>query len=37
MALVYYADMRELIRQSYTIIKSDVKQDTIKQRFMDLL
>jgi 8-oxo-dGTP pyrophosphatase MutT (NUDIX family) len=37
LALVYYADMRELIRQSYGVIKADVKQDTIKQKFLDLL
>lgn len=37
LALIYYADMRELIRQSYGVIKADVKQDTIKQKFLDLL
>jgi hypothetical protein len=37
LALIYYADMRELIRQSYLIIKADVKQDSIKQKFLDLL
>lgn len=37
LALIYYADMRELIRQSYNVIKADVKQDTIKQKFLDLL
>lgn len=37
MALIYYPDLRELIRQSYAIIKADVKQDTIKKKFLDLL
>ncbi len=37
MVLVYYPDLRELIRQSYVIIKADVKQDTIKKKFLDLL
>ena len=37
MALIYYPDLRELIRQSYAIIKEDVKQDTIKKKFLDLL
>ncbi len=37
MALIYYPDLRELIRQSYSIIKEDVKQDTIKKKFLDLL
>ncbi len=37
MSLIYYPDLRELIRQSYAIIKEDVKQDTIKKKFLDLL
>ena len=37
MALIYYPDLRELIRQSYAVIKQDVKQDTIKKKFLDLL
>lgn len=37
MALIYYPDLRELIRQSYAVIKADVKQDTIKKKFLDLL
>ena len=37
MALIYYPDLRELIRQSYLTIKKDVKQDTIKKKFLDLL
>jgi hypothetical protein len=37
MALIYYPDLRELIRQSYAIIKQDFKQDTIKKTFLDLL
>lgn len=37
LALIYYADMRELIRKSYSIIKEDVKHDTIKEKFLNLL
>lgn len=37
MALIYYPDLRELIRQSYWIIKADVQNDTIKKKFLDLL
>lgn len=37
MSLIYYPDLRELIRQSYSVIKADVKQDTIKKKFLDLL
>lgn len=37
LALIYYPDLRELIRQSYGIIKADVKKDTVKQKFLELL
>ena len=37
LALIYYADMRELIRKSYSTIKKDVKQDSIKEKFLNLL
>lgn len=37
LALIYYADMRELIRKTYGVIKEDVKHDTIKERFLNLL
>lgn len=36
-ALIYYPDLRELIRSSYAIIKADVRQDTIKKNFLNLL
>ena len=37
LALIYYPDLRELIRQSYGIIKADVKKDTVKQDFLESL
>lgn len=37
LALVYYPDMREMIRESYFVIKKDVYQDTIKEKFLNLL
>lgn len=37
LALIYYPDLRELIRSSYAIIKADVQQDTIKQNFLESL
>ena len=37
LALVYYPDMRELIRSSYFVIKEDIKHDAIKEKFLNLL
>ena len=33
--LVYYKDIRELIRESYMILKDNSKKDAIKQDFMN--
>lgn len=35
--LIYYQDIRELIRQSYIIIKQQQKNSTVKKAFLDKL
>ncbi len=37
LALIYYQDIRELIRKSYSFIKEWQKKNNIKQNFMDKL
>lgn len=37
LALIFYPDMRETVRKSYFVIKEDVKHDTIKEKFLNLL
>jgi len=37
LALIYYQDIRELIRTSYTLIKEGQKNNTIKQDFIKKL
>ena len=37
LALIFYPDMRETVRKSYFVVKASVKQNTIKEKFMDLL
>lgn len=37
LGLIYYNDIRELIRKSYIAIKLDQKNDNIKQKFMEKL
>lgn len=37
LALIFYPDMRETVRKSYFVVKEDVKHDTIKEKFLNLL
>ncbi len=37
LALIYYQDIREIIRKSYNIIKEDQKKQNIKQAFISKL
>jgi hypothetical protein len=37
LGLIYYNDIRELIRKSYVLIKQDQKNNSIKQQFLQKL
>ncbi|MBU0627253.1 hypothetical protein KKH82_07740 [Patescibacteria group bacterium] len=37
LGLIYYNDIRELIRQSYITIKQSQKNDSVKKEFMQKL